>query len=144
MIVDTKKVEDHANVRRQVRTKTFKEFANPNEVVDFIGCDAQTLKDTFATYNENANSETEDDFGLTPERAILEEGPYNVSLALSAVHLTKDGVTCNENVQILYAEGTVVDGLYASGEVTWQSGGYSQFVAFGRIAGQQPTDTLSK
>ena len=28
-------------------------------------------------------------------------------------------------------------GLYGAGEVTWQSGGYSQSVVFGRISGQE-------
>ena len=43
----------------------------------------------------------------------------------------------NENAQVLTEEGDVVPGLYAAGEVTAQSGGYSQSVAFGKIAGEQ-------
>lgn len=35
-----------------------------------------------------------------------------------------------------YAVKTVAAGLYAAGEVTWQSGGYSQSVVFGKIAGR--------
>ena len=52
------------------------------------------------------------------------------------------GVSCNEKAQVLYEDGTVVNGLYASGEVTWQSGGYSQSVAFGRVAGENPANSL--
>lgn len=136
MIVDTQKVVDHANVRKQVKEGRFTEVATLEEAAAVIGCDAETLKATFASYNEHANAGTEDEFGLTPERAILEEGPYYISRATSAVHMTKGGVSCNEKAQVLYEDGSVVDGLYASGEVTWQSGGYSQSVVFGRVAGE--------
>lgn len=49
--------------------------------------------------------------------------------------MTKGGVVANEHAQVLTEEGNVVPGLYAAGEVTWQSGGYSQSVVFGKIAG---------
>ena len=41
-----------------------------------------------------------------------------------------------------YEDGTVVKGLYASGEVTWQSGGYSQSVVFGKVAGENAAAEL--
>lgn len=50
--------------------------------------------------------------------------------------MTKGGVLTNESAQVLTEENEVVPGLYAAGEVTAQSGGYSQSVAFGKIAGE--------
>lgn len=144
MVVDTQKVTDHANVRKQVKEGRFTECATLDEVAQVIGCDAATLTETFKTYNEHAEAGTADEFGLTPERAILAEGPYYVSQASSAIHMTKGGVSCNEKAQVLYADGGVVDGLYASGEVTWQSGGYSQSVVFGRVAGEQAALALGE
>ena len=78
-----------------------------------------------------------------PERAILTEGPYYVSKAASAVHMTKGGVACDEQARVLYENGSVVNGLYACGEVTWQSGGYSQSVVFGRVAGANAAAALA-
>ena len=78
-----------------------------------------------------------------PERAILTEGPYYVSKAASAVHMTKGGVACDEQARVLFEDGSVVDGLYACGEVTWQSGGYSQSVVFGRVAGANAAAALA-
>ncbi len=137
MIVDTAKIPDHANVRKQVKEGRFFEAATLADAAAYIGCDAATLEATFASYNEHANAGTEEEFGLVPERAILEEGPYYVSRVTSAIHMTKGGVSCNEKAQVLYESGDVVENLYACGEVTWQSGGYSQSVVFGRIAGEQ-------
>jgi len=53
-------------------------------------------------------------------------------------------VSCNEFAQVLYADDTVVENLYACGEVTWQSGGYSQSVVFGRVAGEQAAKAMAK
>lgn len=144
MIVDSQKVTDHANVRKQVKEQRFQEVATLDEAAQIIGCDPETLKATFADYNENATNKTEDEFGLVPERAVLEEGPYYISRAASAVHMTKGGVGCNEMAQVLYENGSVVDSLYACGEVTWQSGGYSQSVVFGRVAGENAAKAITE
>ena len=143
MVVDTQKVKDAANVRKQVKEGRFAVCQTMDDVAAHIGCDAETLKATFAAYNEHAANGTEDEFGHKPERAILEEGPYYVSVVTSAIHMTKGGVTCDEKAQVLYADGAVVNDLYACGEVTWQSGGYSQSVVFGRIAGENAAKALS-
>ena len=58
--------------------------------------------------------------------------------------MTKGGVSCDEKAQVLYANGEVVTDLYACGEVTWQSGGYSQSVVFGRVAGEQAAKAMAK
>lgn len=144
MLVDAQKVIDHANVRKQVKEDRFFVAQTLAEAAEYIGCDAATLEETVAAYNAHAEAGTADEFGHTPERAILSEGPYYVSRASSAIHMTKGGVSANENAQVLYADGEIVPNLYASGEVTWQSGGYSQSVVFGRVAGEQAAKAISK
>lgn len=144
MIVDSKKVEDNANVRKQVKLNKWVQADTIEELAEKIGVNAENLVATIEKYNANAESKTEDEFGHTPERAYLPEGPYYASKSESAINMTKGGVTCNENAQVLYEDGTVVNGLYASGEVTWQSGGYSQSVVFGRIAGEQAAKNITK
>lgn len=137
MVVDTKKVEDNANVRKQVKHGKFEEAATLEELAEIMGVDKEVFLQTIEDYNKLAEAKEEDEFGLTPERALLPEGPYYASLVESAVHMTKGGVAANEHAQILYEDGSVVDGLYGAGEVTWQSGGYSQSVVFGRISGEE-------
>ena len=137
MVVDAKKVEDNANVRKQVKGGKFIEAATWEELADLMGVNKENFVKTIEAYNKNAEDEAEDEFGHTPERALLPEGPYYASKIESAVHMTKGGVSANEHAQILREDGSVVDGLYGAGEVTWQSGGYSQSVVFGRISGQE-------
>ena len=137
MVVDTKKVEDNANVRKQVKGGKFIEAATWEELADLMGVNKENFVKTIEAYNKTAEDGAEDEFGHTPERALLPEGPYYASKIESAVHMTKGGVSANEHAQILREDGSVVDGLYGAGEVTWQSGGYSQSVVFGRISGQE-------
>ena len=137
MVVDTKKVEDNANVRKQVKGGKFIEAATWEELADLMGVNKENFVKTIEAYNKNAEDGAEDEFGHTPERALLPEGPYYASKIESAVHMTKGGVSANEHAQILREDGSVVDGLYGAGEVTWQSGGDSQSVVFGRISGQE-------
>lgn len=137
MVVDTKKVEDNANVRKQVKGGKFLEAATWEELADLMGINKENFMKTIEEYNKNAEEGVEDQFGHTPERALLPEGPYYASKIESAVHMTKGGVAANEHAQILREDGSVVEGLYGAGEVTWQSGGYSQSVVFGRISGQE-------
>ena len=58
--------------------------------------------------------------------------------------MTKGGVAANENAQVLFEDGSVVEGLYAAGEVTSQTGAYSASVCWGRVAGQQAAANLTK
>lgn len=143
MVVDTKKVEDNANVRKQVKGGKFLEAATMEELADLMGVNKENLVKTVEAYNANAEAGTEDEFGQKPERAILPEGPYFASKIESAVHMTKGGVSANEHAQILYEDGSVVEGLYGAGEVTWQSGGYSQSVIFGRVSGKEAAEYIT-
>lgn len=143
MVVDTKKVEDNANVRKQVKAGKFQEAETLEELAELMGVNKENLVKTVEAYNANAEAGTEDEFGQKPERAILPEGPYYASKVESAVHMTKGGVSANEHAQILYEDGSVVEGLYGAGEVTWQSGGYSQSVIFGRVSGKEAAEYIA-
>lgn len=142
MVVDTKKIEDNANVRKQVKAGKFIEAATWEELADAMGVNKENFLKTIEAYNKNAEEGTEDEFGQTPERAYMAEGPYYASKIESAVHMTKGGVSANEHAQLLKEDGSVVEGLYGAGEVTWQSGGYSQSVVFGRISGEEAAKAI--
>lgn len=137
MVVDQKKADDNANVRKQVKNGSFIKADTLEELAEMMGVDAATFVETINGYNALAEGKQTDEFGATPERPLAAEGPYYASQIESAVHMTKGGVVANEKAQVLHEDGTVVDGLYAAGEVTWQSGGYSQAVVFGRVSGAE-------
>ncbi len=143
-VFDAQKIEDNANVRKQYGLGQYTEAATLEELAEAIGVNSENLIATFESYNEHATNQTEDEFGATPKRALSTEGPYYATKVNSAVHMTKGGVATNEFTQVLKNDGSVVEGLYAAGEVTWQSGGYSQSVVFGKIAGAQAVSTITE
>ena len=113
------------------------------ELAEALGVDAAGLKASFDQYNADAEAGAENAvLGEVPSRALDAEGPYYGVRVEPANHMTKGGVVANEKAQVLYEDGTVVKGLYASGEVTWQSGGYSQSVVFGKVAGEHAAAEL--
>jgi len=116
-----------------------------DELAEMLGMNAENLKAGIETYNKAVAGECDDPFRAKPgPRAFDAEGPYYAAHVESGVHMTKGGVSCNEFAQVLYADDTVVENLYACGEVTWQSGGYSQSVVFGRVAGEQAAKAIAE
>ena len=143
MIVDTQKFADNANVRKQIRLGKFEEAKTLEELADNIGVNKENLVATVKEYNTFAEKQAADAFGQVPERPLLQDGPYYAVRVESAVHMTKGGVVANQYGQILYKDGNIVPGLYGAGEVTWQSGGYSQSVVFGRVAGENAAKAVT-
>ena len=108
------------------------------ELAEKLSINAEGLKASVEQYNADAAAGAENaQIAAVPKRALDAEGPYYGVRVEAANHMTKGGVVCNENAQVLNADDTVVPGLYAAGEVTWQGGGYSESVCFGKVAGAQ-------
>ncbi len=142
-ITDKTGYDSFYRIRKHVGLGYYSQGETLAELAEALGIDPAGLEQTVADFNEAVESETEDELlGEVASRPLDAEGPYYGVRIEAANHMTKGGVSCNENAQVLYEDGSVVEGLYAAGEVTWQSGGYSQSVAFGRVAGEQAATNL--
>lgn len=104
------------------------------DLAENLGLDADSFVLTMNEYQENA-LKGEDSLGNIV-RPLDELGPYYGMEVESAIHMTKGGVASNEHTEVLYNDGTVVEGLFAAGEVTATRAAYSGSVVFGRIAGE--------
>lgn len=134
-VYDKTAYESNYRLRKQVKLGYITEAQTWEDLAKAIQVDAATLSANIETFNAAARGEAKDAYREKEiKREMDAEGPYYAVPVESARHMTKGGVSCNEMAQVITAEDKIVDGLYASGEVTWQSGGYSQSVAFGRIA----------
>lgn len=126
------RLKKHNELGYHVKGETLEELA------DKLGIDKDNLKETMASYNDAVEGKSKDEFRETmPENKFAEKGPYYGVEIESAIHMTKGGVVANEKAQVLNNDDKVVEGLYASGEVTDTTGCYSASVVFGRIAGQE-------
>ena len=137
-ITDKTGYDSFYRIRKHVALGYYSEGATLEELAEKLGIDAEGLKASVEQYNADAAAGAENaQIAAVPTRALDAEGPYYGVRVEGANHMTKGGVVCNENAQVLNADDTVVPGLYAAGEVTWQGGGYSESVCFGKVAGAQ-------
>ena len=137
-ITDKTGYDSFYRIRKHVALGYYSEGATLEELAEKLGIDAEGLKASVEQYNADAAAGAENaQIAAVPSRALDAEGPYYGVRVEGANHMTKGGVVCNENAQVLNADDTVVPGLYAAGEVTWQAGGYSESVCFGKVAGAQ-------
>ena len=130
-ITDKTGYDSFYRIRKHVGLGYYAEGATLEELAEKLSINAEGLKASVEQYNADAAAGAENaQIAAVPKRALDAEGPYYGVRVEAANHMTKGGVVCNENAQVLNADDTVVPGLYAAGEVTWQAGGYSESLFF--------------
>ena len=115
-----------------------------DEIAEWAGIDAETLKATIETFNAYVENENDPDFGRYGFMGKVDEGPYVIIKMSPALHHTMGGVEINAETQAIDTDGNVIPGLSAAGEVTGgihagnRLGGnaIADVIVFGRIAGE--------
>ena len=115
------------------------------ELAEAIGVDPAAFAATMEKWNAAVAAGVDEEFGRTSFANPLDTSPYYAIKVTAGIHHTMGGLTINPQTQVLAGDGTVIDGLYAAGEVTGgvhggnRLGGnaVADFVVFGRIAGEQ-------
>ncbi|MGD9566751.1 MAG: flavocytochrome c [Sedimentibacter sp.] len=109
-----------------------------------IGVDPANLVNAVDTFNKAVDGTISDEFGRTLFADKIDTAPYYAGARVPTVHHTMGGVEINEQAQVLDANGQVIKGLYAAGEVTGGIHGTNRLggnaltdiAVFGRIAGE--------
>ena len=113
-----------------------------------MGVDEAAFAETMNTWNGYVEAKNDPDFGRTSFANPLNTAPYYAIKVTAGVHHTMGGLKINTNTEVLKADGTVIPGLFAAGEVTGGVHGANRlggnavadFTVFGRIAGQAASD----
>ena len=133
-------------------------FETLEEMAQTLGMDAQTLKDTVATYNGYCAAGVDEAFGKNPQFLYpVEEGPYYVSVGAPYAYSTTGGLDVNTSLQVLDDAGEPIPGLYAAGtdclgvllsnkKAYVVYGGCAQGWAFtsGKLAGASAVEAMTK
>lgn len=131
------RLQKHTKEGLHMKADTLEELAGMMEVP------TENLVKTMESFNMAIRGEMEDQFRAEPfHREFKGEGPYYAVQVESAVHMTRGGVVANENTEVLFEDGEIVEGLYAAGEVTSTNAAYSAAVIFGRIAGENAVEFI--
>lgn len=117
------------------------------EVAALAGMDGETLKVTVEKWNTYVENGVDEDFGRTTLSRKIGEGPYYLIAEKTRFATTLGGVVINTNFEVHTAEGTVIPGLYAIGEIAFGVNGDDTIqgtpltwaISSGRLVGQQLT-----
>ncbi|MDO4838328.1 MAG: FAD-dependent oxidoreductase [Clostridia bacterium] len=117
------------------------------EVAALAGMDGETLKATVEKWNTYVENGVDEDFGRTTLSRKIGEGPYYLIAEKTRFATTLGGVVINTNFEVHTAEGNVIPGLYAIGEITFGVNGDDTIqgtpltwaISSGRLVGQQLT-----
>lgn len=116
-----------------------------------IGVDAAALAETMKTYEGYATAGKDEEFGRESMEEPLNAPKYYAGLCAPAIHHTMGGVKINTNSEVLKADGSKINGLFAAGEITGGVHGANRLggnavtdiVVFGRIAGKGASDYVA-
>ena len=119
------------------------EGENAAELAEKLGLDPEKLQETIDAFNEDIADGTDDAFGRDKNLNPIEGKLYGYRFGVGA-HYFMGGVLINENTQVIKDDGSVINGLYAAGEVTGgfhgtfrvDGSGLGDSFTFGRIAGR--------
>ena len=120
-----------------VSADTLEELANK------LGIPADTFVAEIERYNSFVDQQEDVDFGKAFFGEKIDEAPFVATPRSPSLHHTMGGVAVDTQTRVLDANGEVIPGFYAAGEVTGglhagnRLGGnaMTDFLVFGRIAG---------
>jgi flavocytochrome c len=114
------------------------------ELAQKLGMDPDTLQKTVDDFNACVDAGADTVFGRTLFSTKLENGPWVATPRQACIHHTMGGVTIDTDCHVLDANGSIIPGLVAAGEVTGGIHGANRLggnavvdtVVFGKQAGE--------
>ncbi len=114
------------------------------ELAGKLGMDAAVLQSTIDEFNACVDAGKDEEFGRTLFSVKLEKGPFVATARQACIHHTMGGVTIDEACHVLDANGNIIPGLVAAGEITGGIHGANRLggnavvdtVVYGRQAGK--------
>ena len=148
LVFDQEVREKLGAINGYVRKGFTVEGATVEELAKKIGVDAKGLVDTMAKYNGYVKAGEDKDFAKTALPRELVKAPFYAIEVSPAVHHTMGGVRINTNAEVLTADGKVIPGLFAAGEITGGVHGANRIggnavtdiTVYGKTAGENAAD----
>ena len=114
------------------------------ELAQKLGMDPAALQKTVDEFNACVDAGKDEEFGRTLFSVKLEKGPFVATARQACIHHTMGGVTIDDACHVLDANGNIIPGLVAAGEITGGIHGANRLggnavvdtVVYGRQAGE--------
>ena len=152
LVVDQAMVDNSSVIQGYIKKGYTVTGATYEELAKAMGVDEAALAETMNNWNGYVEAKNDPDFGRTSFANPLNTAPYYAIKVTAGVHHTMGGLEINTKAQVLDANGKVIPGLYAAGEVTGgvhggnRIGGnaVADIITFGRIAGANAANYMTK
>ena len=123
-----------------------------DELAEKIGVNGKNLNSTMKKYNQYVKDGKDTEFNKNILPRELGKAPFYAIEVSPAVHHTMGGVSINSSAEVLTADGKVIEGLYAAGEITGGVHGANRIggnamtdiTVFGKIAGDNAAEYSKK
>lgn len=145
LIIDQKMVDESLLIQGYIAKGYSFKGDTYEALAKAINIPADEFVKTMNAWNSYVQNRKDPDFGRTSFINPLDKAPFYAIKVTPGIHHTMGGLKIDGRTRVLRADGSVIEGLYAAGEVTGgvhggnRLGGtaVSDFVVFGRIAGQE-------
>lgn len=143
VITDAKSAKG-VNVGSKIAAGSIRRADSVAEMARDMKVPAKVLEQTIAEYNKNAASGAEDRFGRRVYAQTIDKPPFYWGEERLMVHSTLGGLKIDREARVRREDGSVIDGLFAAGEVAggiWGrdrlgGAGLLQCLVMGRTAGE--------
>ena len=144
LIVDQAMVDASTVIQGYIKKGYTTEGNTYEELAKALNMDEATFAETMNNWNSYCANGVDPEFSRTGMENALDTAPFYAIKVTAGIHHTMGGLKINTNTEVLDANGNVIPGLYAAGEVTGGIHGANRLggnavadiVVFGRIAGQ--------
>lgn len=145
LIIDQKMVDESLLIQGYIAKGYSFKGDSYEALAKEINIPADAFTKTMNDWNGYVKDRNDPEFGRTSFINPLDKAPFYAIKVTPGIHHTMGGLKIDGRTRVLRADGTPIAGLYAAGEVTGgvhggnRLGGtaVSDFVVFGRIAGQE-------
>lgn len=119
-------------LEKALKKDVVRRFDTFEQMSDAYAMDSFTLKNTIDQFNHYVENALDEAFNkpLVEAKRIM-KSPFYAMRIWPKVHYTMGGLRINEHAQVLKKDGSIIEGLYAAGEVTGGIHGASRLGSLG-------------
>lgn len=146
LIFDQTSVDNAALMQQYKELGYFEEAETLEELATILQLDASTLKATVEKYYQVYDTGVDEEFGRNNHIfSRLDQAPYYGVKISPANQTTYGGLVIDLETRVLKEDGSVIEGLYAAGEVTACRGsGTTIALVLGQLSGEVVAKDLAK
>ena len=145
LVVDQKMVDASSVIQGYITRGLMLSGDTYEALAGELGIPADAFKATMEKWNGYVADKNDSDFGRTSFASPLDTAPYYAVKVTAGIHHTMGGLKIDAETHVLNADGQIIPGLFAAGEVTGGVHGANRLggnavadiIVFGRIAGEQ-------